>query len=129
MSADQVVHDLQAVPYLPVGRTMDGLDCWGQVLEACRRMGWPVPPDPMEAAASPSARAEIFARHLDPSAWQPSAPRDGAVAFSPSMARALHAGIMIAGGLLDTSQGQGARWTPLADLKLEDWEFAVWAGS
>ncbi len=129
MTAAQVVHDLQRVPYLPIGRTPDGLDCWGQVLEGCRRMGWPVPPDPMEAAASPAARAAIFARHLDPAAWQRCAAREGAVAFSPSMRRALHAGLVIAGGLLDTNEGRGARWTPLADLNLEDWEFAVWAGS
>lgn len=124
-----VVHALQAVPYLALGRDMAGLDCWGQVLEACRRMGWPLPPDPLEAALSPSARARIFARHLRDGEWRKVAlPAEGAVAFAPSMARALHAGIILAGGLLDTNDRLGARWTPLADLDLTQWEFAFWAG-
>lgn len=129
MMAADVVHDLQGVPYLALGRSASGLDCWGLVLEVCRRLGWPVPPDPLEAAASPSARAAIFARHLEPAAWRRRAPQDGTIGFSPAMSRALHAGICVAGGLLDTAEGRGVRWTPLAEINLADWEFAVWAGS
>lgn len=129
MTPPDVIHALQGVPYVEVGRTADGLDCWGLVIEACARLGWPVPPDPMEAAASPSARAAIFARHLHPDDWVRCAAQEGAVAFSPSMGRALHAGLIVAGGLLDTAQGRGVRWTPLAEINLADWEFAYWAGS
>ncbi|MBK8196977.1 MAG: hypothetical protein IPK75_01315 [Acidobacteria bacterium] len=129
MSTAAVIHALQGAAYVPVGRNPDALDCWGLVLEACRRMGWPVPPDPMEAAAGPRARAAIFARHLDGSEWQRCAPGEGSIGFSPSMGRALHAGIVIAGGLLDTAEGRGVRWTPLAEINLADWEFARWAGS
>lgn len=129
MKPEDVIHALQGVPYVPLGRSMAGLDCWGLVLEACRRLDWRVPPDPLEAAASPTARAAIFARHLRPEDWWPGPAVTGAVGFSPSLRRALHAGIVIAGGLLDTNEGQGVRWTPLADLNPADWEFAVWAGS
>lgn len=129
MTAPEVIHALQGVPYVPVGRGPEGLDCWGLVLEVCSRMSWPVPPDPMEAAASPSARAAIFARHMRPGDWAPAPPAEGVVGFSPRLRRALHAGIVIAGGLLETAEGRGVRWTPLAEINLADWEFARWAGS
>ncbi|MFN7178379.1 NlpC/P60 family protein [Hyphomonas sp.] len=129
MTPPDVIHALQGVRYVPAGRSAEGLDCWGLVLDVCQRLGWPLPPDPLEAAASPSARAAIFARHMVPDDWKRTKPRDGAIGFSPSMDRALHAGIIVAGGLLDTAEGRGVRWTPIAELNLADWEFACWAGS
>lgn len=34
--------DLLAVPYKPYGRDMDGMDCYGLVVEMCRRAGHPI---------------------------------------------------------------------------------------
>ena len=37
------VTDLLGVPYEKNGRTLDGLDCYGLVLEVCKRFGYKLP--------------------------------------------------------------------------------------
>ncbi|MBI1401460.1 hypothetical protein [Hyphomonas sp.] len=113
--------------YAPLGRGPVEFDCWGLVLAVRGALGLPLPIDPMEAARHPGEMAQILARHLDAGDWKPSAPIDGAIVMFPSLARALHAGVWIAGGVFDISEAAGLRWRPANRVRAQRMEVIEWA--
>ena len=116
--------------YQDGGRVLQGADCWGLVLGACRDMGWPPPPDPGGAYRSVSARRTAFAEGYDPGAWTVhDRPCEGAVAAMPEFARCLHAGLCLGGGVLELSRKDGASWTPYFKLAGRQMEYATWQPS
>lgn len=122
-----VVHELQLAEYEPLGRGPDRFDCWGLVLEVCRRMGWALPPDPMRAGESPSEIKKIFGAHGHRKDWVFGPPSEGSVVFFPRLEVAFHAGIIIAGGLFDIPLRAKPRFQPVNAWHLERLEFARWA--
>jgi len=59
-----LVQDLIGLPYVPGGRLPGpGTDCFGLVLECCRRLGRPIP-DPFTSAAQPMDAKRWIAERL-----------------------------------------------------------------
>ncbi|MBA4338314.1 MAG: hypothetical protein C0421_05665 [Hyphomonas sp.] len=113
--------------YAPLGRGPVYFDCWGLVLEARRLLRLPVPLDPMEAALAPSDMPGIIARHLAAGDWRPAPETDGAIVMFPSLARALHCGVWVAGGVLDISAAAGLRFREANRVRPLRREVVEWA--
>lgn len=113
--------------YAPLGRGPTEFDCWGLVLDVRRRLGLPLPLDPMQAARRPGEMRAIVGRHLSAGDWRPAEPAAGAIAMFPSLARCLHAGVWISGGVLDFSQMAGLRWRSAATVESLKMELIEWA--
>ena len=88
-------------------------------------MGWPKPRDPIPDWSGAAELRGVFGEELKPGEWVKSAAVDGAVAFWPDFARARHAGLVIAGGILHTSQARGPEWVSLSSMTQEP-EFMRW---
>jgi hypothetical protein len=129
MTEEQVAESYSGVRYERLGRGPSVFDCWGLVLSVRARLGRIPPIDPMAAARRPCEMVEIVAAAYRASDWVPGqAGRGGDIAMFPSMARCLHAGVWLAGGVLDISQTAGLRWRSveqLAQVRMETWEWAV----
>lgn len=126
MSVDLAAR-FEGARYAPLGRGPVEFDCWGLVLAARKALGLKLPLDPMEAALTPGDMPAIVARNLAAGDWRPSPPADGAVVMFPSLARCLHAGVWVAGGVLDISQNAGLRWRPANRVRLIRMEVIEWA--
>lgn len=128
MTAQTVISDMLLTTYERAGRGPSKFDCWGMVIETCKRMGWPVPFDPIEASSNPRELLRIFRTHTIADQWKLCAPDDGAVAFFGRFGAARHAGIVIDGGILHTREGIGPVHEPLPDFQDVRVEYAQWVG-
>lgn len=126
MTEAECVNGLATAFHAPLGRGPQAFDCWGLVCETCRRMGWPVPFDPMEASGRPEGVQAIFEQHFQSGQWRDSGAVSGAVAFFGEPARAYHAGIVIAGGVLEMSANRGLRHTPVHRVP-KNVEYRTWS--
>lgn len=92
--SDLAVQDLLGLPYLPGGRWPgQGLDCFGLVVECCRRAGRPIP-DPFTSAAVPMNVREWIVGRLD--GWRPcEGPTAGAVVELRSEEQPAHVGYLL----------------------------------
>lgn len=127
MTQAECVNSLSGIRYRVLGRGPHHFDCWGLVLEVCRRMTWSVPIDPVEGAVDAGAISDIFGRHYQSGQWEPSGAVSGAVAFFGKPDKAVHAGIVIAGGVFDISKRRGIRHTPVKRI-MGHAEFLTWRG-
>ena len=106
--------DALRIPYRPGGRTLDGMDCWGLVMELRKRAGLDTPE---------------LATGLDASLWQ--ALRNGRKVFTPldeptlwcivaiKAPRSPHMGVRAPGGLVvHTTARKGVHVTPARDLPI-----------
>lgn len=113
------VNDLLSVPYLDRGRTMDGLDCWGQLLLVRKHLGMPSLPD-----IGPVSRAEPIAMQREygkvSSTLTEGPPCLGAIAAVFRGTLFVHVGVVleIEGRLavLETNEGSGPRWMRVQDF-------------
>lgn len=127
MREAECVNSLCHITHSPLGRGPDTFDCWGLVCEVCKRMGWAVPFDPVEASLTPEGVGDIFGAHYDASQWVDEGPVSGAVVFFGGPDRAYHAGIMIAGGMLEISANRGLRHLPVSRITSRV-EYRTWRG-
>lgn len=113
------VHKFLKVPYVDRGRTMDGLDCWGQLLLVREHLGMPSLPD-----IGPVSRAEPIAMQREygkvSSGLSECKPCIGAIAAVFRGTLFVHVGVVleIDGRLavLETNEGSGPRWMRVQDF-------------
>lgn len=113
------VHEFLKVPYVDSGRTMDGLDCWGQLLLVRQQLGMPELPD-----IGPVTRAEPIAMQRQygkvSSGLTECKPCVGAIAAVFRGTLFVHVGVVleIDGRLavLETNEGSGPRWMRVQDF-------------
>lgn len=113
------IHALLKVPYVDRGRTMQGLDCWGQLLEARRALGMPELPD-----IGPISRAEPIAMQREygkvSSQLIECEPRPGAIAAVFRGTLFVHVGVVLEIddrlAVLETNEGTGPRWLRVPDF-------------
>lgn len=113
------VHEFLKVPYLDRGRTMDGLDCWGQLLLVRDQLGMQSLPD-----IGPVSRAEPIAMQREygkvSSTLVEGPPCVGAIAAVFRGTLFVHVGVVleIEGRLavLETNEGSGPRWMRVQDF-------------
>lgn len=113
------IHALLTVPYLDRGRTMEGLDCWGQLLLVRRAMGLPELP-----SIGPVSRAEPLEMQHQyrrvQATLEACLPQPGAIAAVFRGTAFVHVGVVVEidGRLavLETNQGSGPRWKSVADF-------------
>ena len=113
------IHALLAVPYVDRGRTMEGLDCWGQLLLVRQAMGLPELP-----SIGPVSRAEPIEMQRQykrvHSTLEVCEAQPGAVAAVFRGTAFVHVGVVVEidGRLavLETNQGSGPRWKSVADF-------------
>lgn len=113
------VHEFLKVPYLDRGRTMDGLDCWGQLLLVRDQLGMQSLPD-----IGPVSRAEPIAMQREygkvSSTLVEGLPCVGAIAAVFRGTLFVHVGVVleIEGRLavLETNEGSGPRWMRVQDF-------------
>lgn len=113
------IHQLLAVPYVDRGRTLEGMDCWGQLLWARAAMGLPALPD-----IGPVSRAEPIEMQRQcgkVSATLEEGPAAvGAVAAVFRGTLFVHVGVVVEidGRLavLETNEGSGPRWKSVPDF-------------
>ena len=127
MTEAECVNSLAGITHAPLGRGPDAFDCWGLVCEVCKRMDWPVPFDPVEASECPQGVSDIFATHYKAGQWVDEGPVSGAVVFFGSPDSAYHAGIIIAGAMLEISSNRGLRHLPVSRIHSKV-EFRTWLG-
>lgn len=89
-----LVQDLIGLPYVPGGRLPGpGTDCFGLVLECCRRMGRPIP-DPFTSAEQPVDAKRWIAERLG--GWRKIAyPMAGGVVELRSAEHPAHIGFLL----------------------------------
>lgn len=113
------IHQILAVPYVDRGRTLEGMDCWGQLLWARDAMGLPPLPDigPV-SRAEPIEMQRQYARVS--ATLAPGEPCVGAVAAVFRGTLFVHVGVVleIDGRLavLETNEGSGPRWKRVPDF-------------
>lgn len=113
------VHEFLRVPYVDRGRTMEGLDCWGQLLLVRGQLGMPSLPD-----IGPVTRAEPIAMQREygkvSSGLVECNPCVGAIAAVFRGTLFVHVGVVleIDGRLaiLETNEGSGPRWMRVQDF-------------
>ncbi|PHR83095.1 NlpC/P60 family protein [Henriciella sp.] len=131
-----IISDMLETTYEVCGRGPEAYDCYGMVVEVCRRMGWPVPRDPLPHWDNPRDLLRIFNEQVRDEEWKRCAVSEGAVAFVPKFAAARHVGIVIAGGILhtqapvitggETVSPGGPEWLSLTNLPFARVEYARW---
>ena len=113
------IHRLLAVPYRDRGRTLEGLDCWGQLLQVRRELGLPDLADigPV-SRAEPLEMQRQYARVS--ATLSPGKPCIGAIAAVFRGTLFVHVGVVleIDGRLavLETNEGSGPRWKRIPDF-------------
>ena len=90
----ELVHDLVGLPYLAGGRLPGrGVDCFGLVVECCRRIGRPIP-DPFTSAEQPMDVRRWIAERLG--GWRRiDHPVAGGVVELRSMEHPAHLGFLL----------------------------------
>lgn len=111
--------DLMQAPYLDGGRTLQGIDCWGVVLEVRRRMGLPELPSIGGTVRSDVKEATRFYQSIS-AGLAIGPPRPGAIAAVLRGGLFVHAGVVIeADGrtwVMDTNPGNLPTMHPIADF-------------
>ena len=111
--------DLMQAPYRDGGRTLDGIDCWGVVLEVRRRMGLPELPSIGDTVRTDTKAATRYYESIS-AAMVPGAPRAGAIAAVLRGGLFVHAGVVVeADGrtwVMDTNPGHLPTMHTLADF-------------
>lgn len=89
-----LVHDLLGLPYLVGGRLPGGgTDCFGLVVECCRRLGHPIP-DPFTSAEQPMDAKQWIAERLG--GWRPTdRPVAGGIVELRSVEQPAHVGFVL----------------------------------
>ena len=106
--------DLLNVPYKAHGRGDGGYDCYGLVVEMCRRAGTPLR-DPYKVADLPSERVNDYIGGVN--VRRTDAPRKGALAEC-SCHGSLHVGYVVERGMMiHATTDRGVRVTPLAAMR------------
>ena len=122
--AASVVNALVGTPYVPLGRSRAGLDCYGLVVLALGMAGRRVPYDPMIPPGSIRRVSQGFAQHLPE--WTRCQPQEGAVALCVAGEAIYHAGVVLAGGILHANKPRGVEHVRLKDSTFFNAEFYTW---
>lgn len=106
--------DLLNVPYKAHGRGKDGYDCYGLVVEMCRRAGTPLR-DPYGIAHLPSGRVNDYIGGVN--VRKTDAPKVGALAECHCRG-SLHVGYVVERGkMIHATTDKGVRVTPIAAMR------------
>lgn len=91
--------DLVGIPYRPGGRSVDGADCWGTVWLYYARHGIDLPS--YDGPTIPVDHHALAAARRGDSPWRPvSEPRVGDLGLWKRQSGELHAGVMVAPGMV-----------------------------
>lgn len=110
--------DLLNVPFKWGGRDKSGLDCWGVVVECCRRAGTPVA-DPFSARTNAEIPDEEMAAYItsELNVREIEAPKAGAILYA-DFGGTKHAGYLVnKREVLHSLSEKGVKISPLAAFK------------
>ena len=112
------INDLIGVPFLDNGRTLNGLDCYGLVLEVSETQfnnhlpDWRTNHTAANVAKQISSGIESVV--MKGKAFKFDKPLDGDIAVVARKETPYHMGIVLAGGILHTTRETGVLFQPIA---------------
>ena len=109
--------DLLNIPYKPHGRDRNGYDCYGVVIECCRRAGTPLHDPYYESDTVPIGETERYISQGLNVREIPSA-RTGAIALMEYGSN-LHVGYIVDRGLILHETRHGSKVSPLAAVNVK----------